>query len=101
MPSSTLEYAVAAQERALNALRQTNSAALEAVENWAKSVQTVAPELPAIPVLSSLPAPDELLKNSFDFAGQVLTAQREFAQGLLAATAPVVKTTPVEVPSAK
>lgn len=101
MPANTLEYTVAAQERTLAALRQTHTAALEAVENWAKSVQTIAPELPAIPVLASVPAPEELLQNSFDFASQILSAQREFAQSLLTATAPVVKTTPVEVPAVK
>jgi hypothetical protein len=100
MPASTTEYVVAAQDRTLSALRQSQSAVVEAVEGWAKAVESAAPELPAIPVLESLPSPEEIIQTSFDFYGKVLAAQREFAQNLVAAAAPVVKTTPVETPKA-
>ena len=101
MPSSTLEYAIAAQERTLSALRQSQSAAIEAVENWAKAVDNAVPDRPAVPVLSGLPTAQELVKNSFDFAEQILGAQREFAADILKATAGLIKTTPVEAPLAK
>ena len=56
-------------------------------------------DLPAIPVASSLPSVDELISVQFDFAGKVLAAQRDFAQKLVKASAPAIKTTPVEVPT--
>lgn len=101
MPSPTTEYVTAAQERTLSALRQSQSAVVEAVENWAKSVETAVPDLPAIPVLRALPTAEEAIETSFDFYGKVLAAQREFAESLTKAAAPAIKTTPVEVPAAK
>lgn len=100
MPTSTIDYAVAAQERTLDALSQSQSAVVEAVESWAKAVESATPELPAIPVLKGLPTPDELIKTSFDFYGKLLKAQREFAQNLVAAAAPAIKITPVDAPTA-
>ena len=56
-------------------------------------------DLPAIPVASSLPSFEEIISVQFDFAGKVLAAQRDFAEKLVKATAPAIKTTPVEVPT--
>ena len=101
MPSSAIEYTQAAQEKTLNALRQSQTAVLDIVETWAKAVENSAQDLPAIPVASSLPTPEEIIKTSYDFAGKVLEAQRDFAQKLVTAAAPAVKTTKVETPAAK
>lgn len=100
MPSSTIEYTQAAQERTLSALRQSQDALVEAVGSWAKAVEGAVPGIPPIPVAKGLPTIDELIKSNFDFAGKVLTAQREFVQSLVKAAAPAVKTAPVEVPKA-
>ena len=99
MPSPTIEYAQAAQDKTLSALRQSQTAVLDVVETWAKAVETSVQDLPAIPVASSLPSAEEIIKTSYDFAGKVLEAQRDFAQKLVSATAPAVKTTKVETPA--
>lgn len=98
--STSTEYVVAAQDRTLSALRQSQSTVVEAVESWAKAVESAVPELPSVPVLAGLPTAQEYVQTSFDFQGKVLAAQREFAQDLVNATAPVIKTTPVEAPTA-
>ena len=98
MPSPTIEYAQAAQEKTLSALRQSQTAVLDVVETWAKAVENSAQDLPAIPVASTLPTAEEIIKTSYDFAGKVLEAQREFAQKLVSAAGPAVKTTKVDVP---
>ena len=100
MPSPTIEYALNAQEKTLSALRQSQAAAVDVVETWAKAVENTSQELPAIPVAEALPTPEEIIKTSYDFAGQVLQAQREFAEKLLKAAAPAVKTTKVKTPAA-
>ena len=100
MPSPTIDYTVAAQDRTLGALKQSQTAVVEAVETWAKAVESATPDLPAIPVLAALPTPQEIIQTSFDFYGKVLSAQREFAQELVSAASPVIKTTPVEAPTA-
>ena len=100
MPSPVIENTLAAQDKALSALRESQSAVVDIVESWAKAVENSVPDLPAIPVAGSLPTPEELIKTSYDFAGKVLDAQREFAEKLLKAAAPAVKTTKVKTPAA-
>ena len=99
MPSPAIESTLAAQDKVLSALRESQTAVVDAVATWAKAVENSVPDLPAIPVASSLPTPEEILKNSYDFAGKVLQAQREFAERLLKAAAPAVKTTKVKTPA--
>ena len=101
MPSSAIKYAQDAQDKTLNALRQSQTAVLDLVETWAKAVENSAQDLPAIPVASALPTPEEIIKTSYDFAGKVLEAQREFAQKLVTVAAPAIKTTKVETPAVK
>jgi hypothetical protein len=99
--SSAIKYAQDAQEKSLSALRQSQAAVLDIVETWAKAVENSAQDLPAIPVASALPTPEEIIKTSYDFAGKVLEAQRDFAQKLVTAAAPAIKTTKVETPAVK
>jgi precorrin-6B methylase 2 len=99
MPSPTIEYAQDAQDKTLSALRQSQTAVLDVVETWAKAVEKSVDDLPAIPVAGSLPSAEEIIKTSYDFAGKVLEAQREFAQKLVTAAAPAVKTTKVATPA--
>ncbi|MGE0027261.1 MAG: hypothetical protein AB7O78_03300 [Thermoleophilia bacterium] len=98
MPSPAIEYATTAQEKTLSAITQSQAAVIDAVDTWAKAVEGAVQDLPAIPVASSLPTAKEIVAVQFDFAGKVLAAQRDFAEKLVAATAPAIKTTPVEVP---
>lgn len=98
MPSPAIEYTKATQDKTLDALRQSQTAVIDVVETWAKAVEKSVQDLPAIPVASSLPTPEEIIKTSYDFAGKVLDAQREFAQKLVSAAAPAVKTQKVETP---
>ena len=99
MPSPVIENTLAAQDKALSVLRESQAAVVEVVETWAKAVENSVPDLPAIPVAGSLPTPEEIIKTSYDFAGNVLQAQREFAEKLLKAVAPAVKTTKVKTPA--
>jgi hypothetical protein len=94
MPSTTIEYTKAAQDKTLEAIKQGQSVIVEAVAAWAKATEKAIPATPALPVLpgvADLPTPDELVKTSFDFYGDVLAAQRKFATDLIAAAAPVLK----------
>lgn len=98
MPSPVIDYTKSAQDRTLSALTQGQAAVIDIVDTWAKAVEGTVQDLPAIPVASSLPKADEIIALQFDFAGKVLAAQREFAEKLVKASAPAVKTVPVEVP---
>ena len=45
---------------------------------------------PSVPFADKLPKPGELVSNAYDFAEQLLAAQRKFAEDVIAATAPVL-----------
>jgi hypothetical protein len=99
MPSPVIEYTTTAQAKTLDAITQSQAAVLDVVETWAKAVEGSVQELPAIPVAAALPSFEEIISVQFDYAGKVLAAQRDFAEKLVKASAPAIKTTPVEVPT--
>ena len=90
MSTTVNEFAQQAQEQTLNAIRQSQHAVVEAVQAWAQAVEKAVPETPAVPFAEELPSAKELIQTSFDFAEQLLKVQREFAESLVAAAAPVI-----------
>jgi hypothetical protein len=91
MPTTASEFAQTAQEAALETVRQGQQAIVEAVKAWATAVEKAIPETPVIPYSDELPTPKEIVKTSFEFADQLLKAQREFAESILDAAAPVLR----------
>lgn len=89
MSTTVSDFAQQAQEQTLNAIRQSQQAVVEAVQAWAHAVERAVPETPSLPFTEELPTAKELIQTSFDFAEQLLKAQREFAENLVAAAAPV------------
>ena len=88
MATSTAEYVQSAQEAALKTLRDSQQAIIDAVGAWAEAVERISPPTPSLPLADQLPSPKELMETSFDFAEQLLKAQREFAESVLAAAEP-------------
>ena len=93
MSSHTIELPEQAQEQTLAAIRQSQTAVVEAVQAWAQAVEKAVPETPSLPFSEELPSAKQLIQTSFDFAEQLLKAQREFAESLVAAAAPVIDKT--------
>jgi len=75
------------QAQILSTLRKSQEAVVDAVRNWTEAVQRLAPQTPAAPLAEALPKPAELVDSAFDFAEQLLAAQREFAHSILGVTA--------------
>ena len=95
MPTTTTDYAQTAQETTLKTIRQGQQAIVEGVKAWANAFEKAIPATPALPYSDELPKADELVQSSFTFAEQLLKAQREFAENILDAAAPVLgKPTP-------
>jgi 3-methyladenine DNA glycosylase AlkC len=72
----------------LNAIKQSQDAALQVVSAWSDSVAKLAPKLPDMPKLpmaDELPKPSELSDQYFEFAQQLLTSQQQFVEKLIAA----------------
>ena len=80
------------QEEILKTVRNSQSAVIEAIQTWARTVQSITPALPDVnvPFADKLPKPQELISNAYDFAEQLLASQRTFAEDVLKATAPLM-----------
>ena len=75
------------QEQALDVVRKTQDAAVEAVSSWTETADKVTAQLPdfakgfEIPGLAEFtkqfPTATEIIDSNFDFAQQVLNSQRE------------------------
>ena len=100
---STLNDATrTAQDQYLTALRQSQHAIVDAIAAWSRAVQEITPKAPPMPAIESLPKPQEVIDNSFDFAQKLLDAQRDFVQNIISAASPVIeKSTPSHSNSAK
>jgi len=79
------------QGQVLDTLRTSQEAVTDAIRAWATTVQSLIPSLPEarVPFADQLPKPSELVSNYYDFAEQLLAAQRKFAEDAFRATEPV------------
>ncbi len=79
------------QGEMLKTIRKSQETVVNAIQMWADAVQAIKPPLPdvSIPFSDKLPKPGELVSGAYDFAEQLLAAQRKFAEDVLQATAPL------------
>jgi hypothetical protein len=76
------------EAQVLDAIKQSQDAAIQAVSAWGESVAKLAPNLPdmpKLPMIDALPKPSELSDQYFEFAQQLLTLQQNFVEKLIAA----------------
>jgi hypothetical protein len=89
MPSTTKTAADDLQGQILDTIRQGQEAAVEAVRAWTETAEQFLPRTGRWPGADRLPTATELVDNAYDFAAELLKAQRDFAHKALAATAPL------------
>jgi hypothetical protein len=77
------------QAQVLEGIRKSQEAVVEGMRTWAETVQRLVPAGPqsAWPRGEQLPTPTQVVDSVFDFAAQLLDAQRELAHSVLGATA--------------
>ena len=68
------------QEQYSELIKQSQDASRAALETWTQTFQQAAGQLSG----SGLISPDQVIDQVFDFAGQVLNAQRDFPKQLVA-----------------
>jgi hypothetical protein len=89
----------------LKTVRKGQEAVTEVIQTWADAVQSIKPPLPelGIPFSDKLPTPSDLVASAYDFAEQLLAAQRKFAEDVLEAAGPVFSTSaaPASKPAPK
>jgi hypothetical protein len=80
------------QEEFLNVIRTSQETVVEAVKTCVDTVKTVTPRVPAVrvPLAARLPKPQDVVTSAYDFAEKLLSNQRQFAEELVKATAPLM-----------
>jgi hypothetical protein len=74
------DVAVKIREQMISSVKQSQQMLLDAAETWIKAVSVLpVADLPTIPGLAALPGAEAVTKFTFDFATDLLKAQREFA----------------------
>jgi hypothetical protein len=76
------------QAQVLDGIRKSQEAVIDGMRTWAETIQKLVPGTTqaALPRTDQLPTPAEVVDSVFDFAAQLLNAQRELAHSVLGAT---------------
>ena len=76
------------QTQVLDGIRKSQEAVIDGMRTWAETIQQLVPGTAqaAGPRTDQLPTPAEVVDSVFDFAAQLLDAQRELAHSVLGAT---------------
>jgi hypothetical protein len=83
------------QEQFLSTVRKGQEMTIDALKTWVETVQSVTQSLPSIPSVSlpladRLPNPHEVVASGYDFAEQILSSQRKFADEVLEVASPLL-----------
>jgi hypothetical protein len=81
------------QAQMLEGFRRSQEAVVEGMRAWTESVQRLVPgsAQSAWPRSEQLPTPIQVVDSVFDFAAQLLDAQRELAHSVLGAAAGIAE----------
>ena len=76
------------QDEFLSTVRKSQESVIDAIKTWVETVQSITPKVPSVqvPGADKLPKPEELVASAYDFAEQLLTGQRRFAEEVIKAT---------------
>jgi hypothetical protein len=79
------------QDELLKVIRTSQETVVEAVKTWVETVKAVTPKVSSaqLPLADKLPKPQDVVANAYDFAEKLLFSQRQFAEELVKATAPL------------
>jgi hypothetical protein len=77
------------QDEILSTIRKSQETVIDAIKTWVETVQSITPKIPSVqvPGADKLPKPGDVVASAYDFAEQLLTGQRKFAEEVLKATA--------------
>jgi hypothetical protein len=80
------------QEQVLSTIRRSQEVALDALKTWVETVQSLTPSIPSVslPLADRLPKPHDVVARGYDFAEEILTNQRKFADEVLEVTSPLL-----------
>jgi len=92
MPSTSTSTQQELQDQFLSMIRKGQEIALDVIKSMVDSVQTITPNIPSfdVPFADRLPKPQDVVASGYDFAEKLLSSQRQFADEVVKATAPLL-----------
>jgi hypothetical protein len=80
------------QDQFLSIVQKSQEIALDAIKTMVDTVQTITPKIPAVdvPFADKLPKPQDVVASGYDFAEKLLHTQRNFADEVVKAAAPLL-----------
>jgi hypothetical protein len=80
------------QDEFLSLIRASQETVVEAVKTVVDTVKSKTPKVPSVqvPLAGKLPTPEDVVTGVYDFAEKLLSSQRQFAEELVKATAPLM-----------
>jgi len=83
------EFAQKIREQMISTVQQSQQLSVDAAETWVKAVSVLPiPDLPAMPGVPSMPGVEAATRYTFDFAADLLNAQRDFTLQLVKVLVP-------------
>ena len=79
------------QDEILKLIRTSQDRVVDALQAWTTTVQSVTPSFPKLnlPYTDRMLKPETLVNGAYDFAEQLLSAQRKFSNDILQVAAPL------------
>jgi len=92
MPSTSTSTQQELQDQFLSIVRKSQEMTLDVIKSMVDTVQTITPKLPSVdvPFADKLPKPQDVVASGYDLAEKLLSSQRQFADELVKATAPLL-----------
>jgi hypothetical protein len=90
--ASTSTVSKELQDQFLSTVRKSQEVALDAIKTLVDTIQNITPKVPSVnvPFADRLPKPEDVVASGYNFAEQLLTSQRKFADEVVKATAPLL-----------
>ena len=77
------------QGQVLDTIRKGQEAVVDGLRSWTEAAEQFVPRTSAFPGAESYPSPAELIDSAYDFAFELLKAQRDFLHKAIQVTTPL------------
>jgi hypothetical protein len=77
------------QGQVLDTIRKGQEAVVDGLRSWTEAAEQLVPRTAAWPGAENYPSPTELIDSVYDFAAELLKAQRDFLHKAIQVTTPL------------
>jgi hypothetical protein len=77
------------QGQVLDTIRKSQEAVVDGLRSWTEAAEQFVPKTAGWPGAERYPSPTELVDTAYDFAAELLKAQREFVHKAIEVTSPL------------